>query len=612
MDNPPQYGVTLPISMDPPTAKDLENSQKLEKTLREFGLFESEEEALQRQVVLGKLFGLVNEFVYRVAKEVGYSESVAKTMKGKIFTFGSYRLGVHGKGADIDTLCACPNFVTREHFFDIMLSMLKECSEVEDLQPVPEAFVPVIKMEFGKVPIDLLMAQLNISPIPENYDLLDVDVLKNLDQKDVRCLNGSRVTDQILKLVPNVSSFRLALRCIKLWAKKRGIYANILGYLGGVAWAMLVARTCQLYPNAAPSVVVSRFFRVFHQWSWPTPVLLKNIEESSLRMSVWNPKINAKDRFHLMPVITPAYPSMNSTYNVSQSTLKLMKDEFERGVDVTFKIENGELEWESLFEKSTFFSDYKNYIEVIAIGKEEQSFRLWCGTIESKLRHLVGKLEQVSSIEYAIPHPTSFDHPTNPKGKETAEADEVSAAEESGNLSWKHSFYLGLVISKVNQEGTQKVDLYSVVQSFKELVKGWEKFDNETMAIDISSVKRSKLPEFVYDGQKPIKRKKVKEKKNSLRVSDIYENKKRKIEESEQHPEEKKEANEDEKNAEADGEAKEATEEEDVYVPPVVMPNPIMVEDMQELEGPRRSNIGTMKNAPPSKKTGIKLTLSSK
>eukprot|EP01135_Chromosphaera_perkinsii_P002577 Nk52_evm93s224 gene=Nk52_evmTU93s224 len=600
----PQYGATSPISMDPPSTKDLENSRKLEKTLQDFGLFESEEEALQRQVVLGKLYNLVNEFVYRTAKEVGYSESVAKTMKGKIFTFGSYRLGVHGKGADIDTLCACPNFVTREHFFDIMLAMLRECPEVEDLQPVPEAFVPVIKMEFGKVPIDLLMAQLNISPIPDNYDLLDVDVLKNLDQKDVRSLNGSRVTDQILKLVPNVSSFRLALRCIKLWAKKRGIYANILGYLGGVAWAMLVARTCQLYPNAAPSFIVCRFFRVFHQWSWPTPVLLKNIEESSLRMTVWNPKVNARDRFHLMPIITPAYPSMNSTYNVSQSTLKLMKDEFERGVDISFKIENGEAEWESLFEKATFFTDYKNYIEVIAVGKDEPSFRLWCGTIESKLRHLVGRLEQVPSIDYAIPHPTSFDHPSNPT---------KAMCESCDGNEWKHSFFVALVISKNKPEGTQKVDLYSVVQYFKELVMGWEKYDSEAMSMEIKSVKRSKLPEFVFEGQKPTKRKKQKEKASSLRVSDIYDSKRMRMEaemKNEQemvHPEENEK---EEKDADGDKENEDGADEPAI-IPKVVMPNPITVEDLQELGGANRTNLGTISHNPNAKKNGIKLKLSS-
>jgi poly(A) polymerase len=68
--------------------------------------------------------------------------------------------------------------------------------------------------------MDLLFARLNLSFIPEELDLIDVNILKNIDEKSVLSLNGCRVTDQILKLVPNIPNFRMTLRCIKLWAKR--------------------------------------------------------------------------------------------------------------------------------------------------------------------------------------------------------------------------------------------------------------------------------------------------------------------------------------------------------------------------------------------------------
>jgi poly(A) polymerase len=53
---------------------------------------------LFREIVLGKLDKMVKEFVYVVYVRKGYAEQIAKEAGGKIFTFGSYRLGVHGSG----------------------------------------------------------------------------------------------------------------------------------------------------------------------------------------------------------------------------------------------------------------------------------------------------------------------------------------------------------------------------------------------------------------------------------------------------------------------------------------------------------------------------------
>uniref|UniRef100_A0A9L0JSE3 polynucleotide adenylyltransferase n=1 Tax=Equus asinus TaxID=9793 RepID=A0A9L0JSE3_EQUAS len=96
------------------------------------------------------------------------------------------------------------------------------------------------------------------------------------------------------------------LQTIKLWAKCHNIYSNVLGFLSGVSWAMLVARTCQLYPNAIASSLAHKFFLVLSKWEWPNRVLLKQPEECNLNLPVWDPRVNPSDSYHLMPIITPA------------------------------------------------------------------------------------------------------------------------------------------------------------------------------------------------------------------------------------------------------------------------------------------------------------------
>ena len=57
-------------------------------------------------------------------------------------------------------------------------------------QAVEEAFVPVIKMEFDGIELDMLFARLALQVIPEHQNLRDESLLKNLDIKCIRSLNG--------------------------------------------------------------------------------------------------------------------------------------------------------------------------------------------------------------------------------------------------------------------------------------------------------------------------------------------------------------------------------------------------------------------------------------
>ncbi|WCJ40881.1 nuclear poly(a) polymerase [Euphorbia peplus] len=477
---PKEFGVTKPISMAGPNDADLQRSRDLEKFLSDSGLYESKEEAFKREEVLGRIGQIVKDWVKQLTRVRGYTDQMVEDANAVIFTFGSYRLGVHGPGADIDTLCVGPSYVNREEdFFFELHNILAEMEEVTELHPVPDAHVPVMKFKFDGISIDLLYASISLLVVPEDLDISDVSVLYEVDEPTVRSLNGCRVADQILKLVPNTENFRTTLRCLKFWAKRRGVYSNVTGFLGGVNWALLVARVCQLYPNAIPSMLVSRFFRVYTQWRWPNPVMLCPIEEDELGFSVWDPRKNRRDRTHHMPIITPAYPCMNSSYNVSTSTLRVMMEQFQCGNKICEEIEVNKAQWSTLFDTYMFFESYKNYLQVDLIAADVDDLRAWKGWVESRFRQLTLMIERDTYGKLQChPYPHEYSDSSKP---------------------FSHcAFFMGLQRKQgeIIQEG-QQFDIRGTVDEFRHSINMYM-FWKPGMEIYVSHVRRKQIPAYVF------------------------------------------------------------------------------------------------------------------
>ncbi|KAL6651285.1 hypothetical protein ACP70R_010210 [Stipagrostis hirtigluma subsp. patula] len=480
-----------PISLVGPTAADLESTAQLEKLLREAGLYESPEESAAREEVLRDLQGIVDRWVKQLAVQHGYPDAMVDEATALLLPFGSYRLGVHGRGSDIDALVVGPSYVDRDHdFFVVLAGLLAETEAVTHLLPVPGAHVPVMKLRFRGVQVDLVYASVGLPAVTRGLDLSDRSVLRGLDHATARSLNGMRVADEILRLVPDAAAFRTALRCVKHWAKARGVYSNVSGFLGGVAWAILVARVCQLYPNAAPSMLVHRFFKVFSQWEWAmAPVMLRDIEhDAELGLPVWDARRSPRDRAHLMPVITPAYPCMNACYNVSAATLRVIREQIAAGHAACQEIAAGGRGWDALFQPFQFFRAHKSYLQVDAtVAGGEDELREWKGWVESRLRQLVAGVERDTAGELLChPHPHAYD------------------AEPSG-LQCSFSFFVGVSTKPApppppppQQQPRQrgKFDLRATTEAFMQDVYTYE-FWRPGMELAVAHVRRKDLPAHV-------------------------------------------------------------------------------------------------------------------
>lgn len=315
-----------------------------------------------------------------------------------------------------------------------------------------------------------------------------------------------------------------------MWAQQRAVYGNIFGFPGGVAWAMLVARICQLYPNAVSAVIVEKFFHIYSQWAWPQPVLLKQIEDGPLQVRVWNPRLYALDRQHRMPVITPAYPSMCATHNITSSTQKVILSEFQRGIELMNDINVGKKSWSDLLERHDFFFRYKFYLCIVAATRSTYTEHLkYSGMVESKLRLLVQKLELVEGIELAHPYVKSFENgyycdnaeeaheimnlygtlkgDDRVKGVLHAENNDKNKENVENKVELHMTkLFIGLKLD-LSKEGEKKLDIQYPCAEFFNICKGWQDFDSEKHFIQIKNVKLYDLLDDVYvDGEtRPIK-----------------------------------------------------------------------------------------------------------
>uniref|UniRef100_A0ABM0MR03 Poly(A) polymerase alpha-like n=1 Tax=Saccoglossus kowalevskii TaxID=10224 RepID=A0ABM0MR03_SACKO len=84
--------------------------------------------------VLAKLNKLLKDWIKQVSLSKNMPPNVAETVGGKIYTFGSYRLGVNAKGGDIDALCVAPRHLDRSDFFSSFADVLKQQPETKDLR----------------------------------------------------------------------------------------------------------------------------------------------------------------------------------------------------------------------------------------------------------------------------------------------------------------------------------------------------------------------------------------------------------------------------------------------------------------------------------------------
>lgn len=95
---PRQWGLTPPVSTSLPTPEDNKQNAELIEELKRENNYEPQAETQKRIETLKLLNRVTMEFVKEVSRRMRLPKEQIEQFGGKVFPYGSYRLGVYGPG----------------------------------------------------------------------------------------------------------------------------------------------------------------------------------------------------------------------------------------------------------------------------------------------------------------------------------------------------------------------------------------------------------------------------------------------------------------------------------------------------------------------------------
>ena len=159
-----------------------------------------------------------------------------------------------------------------------------------------------------------------------------------------------------------------------------------------------------------------------------------------------------------MPILTPAYPSMNSSYSTSRQTLEVMQEEMASALErVRACLKKEGTGWEEVFAPTDFAVGHSRYlcVEIFVKGLPEHlvtpNYNGWTGFVESRLRKLIEYLSYLPVCRLRL-LPKKFPLMTVGEGE----------AQNGEGLS----YLVGFDIDRNRMQGDQ-LDLTNKVEAFK-------------------------------------------------------------------------------------------------------------------------------------------------
>lgn len=226
--------------------------------------------------------------------------------------------------------------------------------------------------------------------------------------------------------------------------------------------------------------------------------------DAELGLQVWS-QYSVQNARQVAPIITPAYPAMNSSLSISRQTLQILHEEICRGHEIIDKLwkqhhsaftsgdtknESGDM-FAELFEPSDFYISYPYYLSLCIVGPTQSDLQAWAGFVESKLRKLVsdllGKSLPLSKLQLW------------PKRLDACCADKLALLNQAQRKN-SLTYFIGFKIDKMRMRGNQ-LNIEQQIQNFKR--EDLARFHPLISGMDVlvRSYKVKELPRVLFENQ---------------------------------------------------------------------------------------------------------------
>ena len=490
--------LVVPVHLEK-TPEQLSRAGSVKEALAELGALPSEAEYATRERALALLKSVILEAPAADAAGSRLQPTVV------VVPVGSYALDVWTSSSDIDVLCIGP-FSTNT-FFALASQRLRKAAAqgIRILRRVKANTGTMLELEVNTIKMDLQYCP--ATSVAEHWPSVlrtpPSDPIWSLSAQTLSKLKAARDTAYLRRTLPSPSTFRLAHRFLKTWAKSRGLYAARFGFLSGIQLSILLARVHKLLPAAAqtsPETLLTTFFTHYATFPWHThPVFDPSFHRTRLPYTR-----SAREPLAILGFYPP---TLNTALSASVLSTKTIAAEFRRASAALAAAPS----WASLAAAgegeggaAEFLRGYKTYVRLdvqywgLGLARGAQLL----GWVESRCVMLLLEMQRRAGGVGGRMWPARFvERVENGEGREEGEGQEEG---EEGGKEFKGCYLIGL---EKGDEGMGREELrialgglQSVLARFESQMRGDERYFDVTCCwLSAGVVNRAELGELELD-----------------------------------------------------------------------------------------------------------------